>query len=107
MGLFGGGKKPCPICGTLTGRFLAKKVEGQALCDGCGDKVANLPSSMNVKEMTLDQVREFITFYDGNAALRDEFQESYNFHFGFLGGDIFLDVPHRLVRFTGGKSSVV
>lgn len=107
MGLFGGGKKPCPICGTPTGRFLMTKVEGQALCSDCGYKASKLPSGMSAKSMSLDEVRGFLSFYDENAALRDTFQESYEFDFGFLGGYIILDVPNRLIRFSKAADDVV
>lgn len=105
MGLFK--KYPCPVCGTPTGKFLSTKVEGQPLCADCGAKAVYLPSSMDTKNMTVDQVREFIVFYEGNAALRSAFQETYQYHFGFLGGDICLDIPQRLLRFGKGKDTVV
>lgn len=105
MGLFK--KYPCPICGTPTGKFLATKVEGQPLCADCGDKVLHLPSNLDTKNMSVDQVREFIAFYEENAALRNAFQESYQYHFGFLGGDISLDIPNRLLRFDRGKDTIV
>lgn len=107
MGLFGGGKKPCPICGVPTGRFLATKVEGQALCADCGLKAGKLPGTVDAKDMTVEQVRAFIAFYDENAPLRDAFQETYTYDFGFLGGDIVLDVPQRLVKFSKSKDAAV
>lgn len=105
MGLFGG-KKPCPICGTPAGRFLATKVEGQALCSSCGEKADCLPGGVN-SGTTVEKIREFITFYDQNAPLRDAFEETYQYDLGFLSGTISIDVPHKLLRLGGGKNGVV
>lgn len=105
MGLFK--KFPCPVCGTPTGKFLATKIEGQPLCVDCGAKVLYLPSGMETKNMSVDEVKEFISFYDGNADLRGSFQETYRRSFGFLGGTLLLDIPQRLMRFKEGKDAVV
>lgn len=107
MGLFGGNKKTCPICGSPATRFLATKVEGEPLCPDCGLKTSSLPNGNNVKEMSLDQVREFITVYDENAALRSTFQESFKYKFGFLGFSIYLDAANRLLRFADSKDGIV
>ena len=105
MGLFGG-KKPGPICGTPAGRFLATKVEGQALCGSCGEKADCLPGGVK-DNTTVEKIREFIAFYDQNAPLRDTFEETCQYDLGFLSGSISIDVPHKLLRLGGGKKSVV
>ncbi len=107
MGLFGGSKRQCPICGNPAIKFLSTKVEGQPLCSDCGYKTVFLPSENNVKNMSLDQVREFLSFYDENAALRSTFQESYRHKFGFLGGVIILDTVNRLLHFNSSEEGIV
>lgn len=107
MGLFGGSKKMCPICGNPAIKFLATKVEGEPLCSDCAHRMIYLPGENSVKSMTLDQVREFISVYDENAALRGIFQETFKHKFGFLGGEIVLDASNRLLRFDNSDEAIV
>lgn len=107
MGLFGGSKKLCPICGSPAGRFLATKLEGQPLCGDCGGKATWFPGGLDQDSMTIEQFRGFVSFYDENAALRGAFTESYRYDLGFFGGSISLDVPHRLLRLGPADKEVV
>ena len=103
MGLFGE-KKPCPICGTPAGKIFATKVEGQALCKECKKKADFLPGGVR-DTTTVEQVREFIGYYDQNAPLRESFEKTCEYDMGAWGQTIYLDVPKKLLRF--GREGVV
>lgn len=107
MGLFGGNKRLCPICRNPAARLLPAKVEGQPLCSDCAGKASRLPDNLNVSSMTVEKFRDFIAFYNGNAALRSTFMESYQHSFGLFGGAVSLDVPHRLLRFDTSDNAIV
>ncbi len=53
--------------------MLPTKVEGQPLCGDCAKKASQMPDNRNAKNMTVEEFRVFITFYDGNASLRSVF----------------------------------
>lgn len=105
MGLFGGNKKLCPICGGATPRLLSTKVEGAPLCKACAGKI-DLPEGA-LDRMSLEDFRAYIGFYDGNQALRSMFTETYSFSFGFLNGAMPLDLDHRLFRLKDLDTALV
>lgn len=105
MGLFSNNKKLCPICGSPTPRLLPTKVEGQALCKGCAEKV-DLPSGA-LDQMTLEGFRRYLSFYEGNQPLRDAFKETYRFNFGFFGADLVFDTEHRLLKLKNQDDALV
>lgn len=107
MGLFGGSRKLCPICGKPAARLLPTKVGGQPLCGECAGKAAQLPRNFDVSSMAVETFREFVAYYNDNASLRSAFQESYQYSFGIFGGAISLDVPHSLLRFDTADNAVV
>ena len=74
MGLFSNHKKLCPICGGPTPRLLATKVEDTPICKEC-DRKLDLPDG-GLSRMTLDGLRKYMAFYEGNQALRDKFTET-------------------------------
>lgn len=99
MGLFGGNKKLCPICGNPAARLLSTKVEGQPLCSECADKTTALPDALRKGCLaTMGTLQTYLADYDKNQVLRNTFQESYQYRFGLLTGILSLDVPHRLLR---------
>ena len=104
MGLFSNNKKLCPICGNPTPRLLADKVEGMPICKECAKKVY-LPDGM-LNQMSLDEFQEYLNFYDENQQLRDAFSSTYQFNFGFFGGDIFVDAANRLFRLCGDEKAL-
>lgn len=104
MGLFSNDKKPCPICGKATPRLLATKIDGIPICKECNNK-ADLPDGM-MEQMSLEDFREYLTFYERNQALRNVFSESFRFDHGF-GSTLLLDNGNRLLRLKDSDSSLV
>ncbi len=105
MGLFSNNKKLCPICGNPTPRLLSTKVEDTPLCKECAGKIYLPDGALN--QMSLDEFREYMNFYEGNQELRDTFTETYNYNFGFFDGSILLDVPNRLFRLNGSDKNAI
>lgn len=106
MGLFGS-RKMCPICGKPAGRLFPTKIEKQPLCSECSAKAGELPLTMDSSALSLEKFREFLSFYDENAALRGAFQQTYQYTFGIFGGVLSLDVPKRLFRFNTTDTCIV
>lgn len=104
MGLFSNHKKVCPICGNPTPRLLPTKIEDMPICKEC-DKKIDLPDGA-VNEMNLERFRQYLTFYDQNQTLRDTFNETWRYDFGFGGGSLLLDTDHRLLRLPGRRAGV-
>ena len=96
MGLFSNNKKLCPICGNPTPRLLATKVEGMPICKEC-DKKIFLPNGA-VDNMSLEDFKQYIAYYEGNKELRDSFTETWKYAFGFLSPTMVLDVTHGLFK---------
>lgn len=105
MGLFENKKILCPICSKPTPRVLSTKVEGIPICRECVNKI-DLPVGM-VNQMSLEDFRKYMVFYDQNQALRDIFTETYRMGFGFFGSYIVLDTANRLFRLQENTSSLV
>ena len=108
MGLFGGNKKQCPICGNPAARLISTKVAGEPLCSDCAAKASALPDDLRKSRLaSIEAFRAYLVDYDENQALRDTFHESYQHQFGLLGGIVSLDVPHRLLRLDNSKNGFV
>lgn len=108
MGLFGGSKKLCPVCGNKASRFLPLKVEGEPLCGDCESKVLELPDDLRDSTLeTMESLRAYLAVFDENNALRQSFQESYQHAFGIFGGCICLDTTHRLLRLSNSDDAFV
>lgn len=105
MGLFSNNKKLCPICGNPTPRLLPTKVENVPICKECAARI-ELPDGA-LDQMTLEDFRQYIDFYDGNYPLREQFTETYRYHFGFFGGDLVVDGGRRLFRLKGTDGALV
>lgn len=97
MGLFSNKKKPCAICGNPTPRLFPLIIEGKPLCSDCKNKI-DLPYSTD--DMTLDDIRQYLAFYDENRVLRDVFKTTFSFiPVGGGWNDVLaLDMEHRLFR---------
>lgn len=104
MGLFSNNKKLCPICGSPTPRLLATKVEDMPICKDCAAKV-ELPGGA-LAQMSLEQFRQYLAYYDENQALRDVFEATHRMGFGFLESDLLVDTSHRLLRLAGHDSAL-
>ena len=105
MGLFSNNKKLCPVCGNPTPRLLPTKVEGTPICKEC-DKKVYLPDG-KIEQMTIDDFKQYIQFYEENQTLREQFEENYRFDFGLFGGELLLDVVHGLLRLKDDKDALV
>lgn len=97
MGLYGG-RRVCSVCGGPTPCLLPAKVEGMPICKQCSAKV-DLPEGA-IDQMSLEDFRRYVVFYDGNRSLRSLFAQSYSYSFGLFAGSLSLDVPHRLFRLS-------
>lgn len=108
MGLFGGGRKICPVCGNKASRFLPLKVEGEPLCGDCESKVFELPKDLQDSTLeTMAALRAYFAVYDENVALRQSFQTTYQHDFGLFGGCICLDTTQRLLRLSSSDNTFV
>lgn len=108
MGLFGGNKKLCPVCGNKASRFLPLKVEGEPLCGECESKVLELPEDLRDSTLeTMASLQAYFAVFDENKALRQSFQTSYQHDFGILGGCICLDTANRLLRLSSSDNAFV
>lgn len=108
MGLFGGSKKLCPVCGNKASRFLPLKVEGEPLCGECESKVLELPEDLRDSTLeTMASLQAYFAVFDENKALRQSFQTSYQHDFGILGGCICLDTANRLLRLSSSDNAFV
>lgn len=105
MGLFENKKKVCPICNRPTPRILPTRIQDMPICRECDDKI-DLPSGMT-GQMSLEDFRQYLDFYDQNKALRDIFSETYKMKFGVLGPIIILDTANRLFRLKDLDTSLV
>lgn len=105
MGLFSNKKKTCPICDSPTPRLLATKVEDMPICKECAAKI-DLPDGA-LNQMSLEDFREYIDFYEKNQALRDAFQATYKFDDSFFGGCLWVDDQKGLFRLKDYASALV
>lgn len=108
MGLFGGSKKFCPVCGNKSSWFLPLKVGGEPLCSECASKILELPNELQDSTLeSMENIRAYFAVFDENQALRQSFQQTYRHDFGILGGSICLDTAHRLLRLSTADNAFV
>ncbi len=105
MGLFSNNKKLCPICGGPTPRLFPTKIEEIPLCKSCAAKM-DLPDGA-LEQMSLENFRRYMAFYDENQPLREAFTENYRYNFGFLSNDLLLDTAHGLFRLKNLDTALV
>lgn len=105
MGLFTNKKNLCPICGSPTPRLLATKVEDMPLCKECAGKI-DLPNE-TVQAMTLDDFRQYLAFYDENAALRQQFRNEYRFDVNGWSAEVQIDYTDNLFRLSDKAQAIV
>lgn len=105
MGLFTNKKNLCPICGSPTPRLLPTKVEDMPLCKECAGKI-DLPNE-TVQAMTLDTFRQYLAFYDENAALREQFCSEYVFDVKGWTAEVQIDFTRGLFRLASASQSIV
>lgn len=95
MGLFTSKKNPCPFCGGPTPRLLATTIEGAPICGTCKDKI-DLPDG--TANLSLEDARQYLAYYDENKALRDVFNATFKYNFNGWNDLLQIDVPQRLFR---------
>lgn len=96
MGLFTNKKNPCVLCGAPTPRLFATEVEGRPICGNCKDKI-NLPDGV-FPEMSLEDVRQYMAFFDENVSLQQIYHETFCHVCGGWNDQISVDREHRLFR---------
>lgn len=106
MGLFKNNKKQCPICGDATPRLLATKVEGMPICSACADKMDIRQELMN--SLTVDQLKDYMAFYETNQPLKQEFKADYEKKTGFMQLTAFrCDYEHKTFRLKTLENAIV
>lgn len=104
MGLFTSKKNPCPFCGGPTPRLLATTIEGVPICGDCKDKM-DLPDG--TANLSLEDARQYLAFYDENKALRDTFNATFKYNCLAWNDLIQIDVEQRLFRIRDKRDSLV
>ncbi|MDE7299698.1 MAG: hypothetical protein K2N94_12885 [Lachnospiraceae bacterium] len=105
MGLFKNNKKLCPVCGSPTPRLFATSVEKMPLCKECARKV-DLPEGV-LDTMSLEDFKQYLSFYDGNQRLREMFSETNRYTFSLLSGSLLVDAAHGLFRLREDDNALV
>lgn len=105
MGLFTNNKKLCPVCNSPTPRIFPTSVEGMPICKECYRKI-DLPDGM-LKEMSIEDFRQYINFYNKNQVLRNTFTESFQSIDGYLSKKLLIDTAHGLFRLNEEEKSLV
>lgn len=105
MGLFSNNKKPCPVCGEATPRLFPTKVEGTPICKECAGKVY-LPDGM-LNTMTMNSFMQYMSYYEQNQPLREQFTSTFEFYYGISSTDLVLDASHGLFRLKNDKKALV
>lgn len=93
MGLFSK-KPPCPICGGKVSWLLPTKIEGEAVCDDCAGKM-DIQDEIK-DQMTMLEARDYMTWYNENQVLKDNFIISQKIDFGMLDTKIIFDFENKL-----------
>ncbi len=93
MGLFSK-KPPCPICGGKISWLLPSKIEGEYICDICYNKI-DMDSDKSIN-LTMQEFKEYLAFYDQNQQLKDTFVISERIDFGLWDTKIIFDYQNKL-----------
>jgi len=105
MGLFTNKKKLCPICGEPTPRIFPTKVEDMPLCKQCVKKIF-LPDG-TLEKMSLNELREYMYYYEQNKTLRDIFQPTFEYKVGFSWMTIRMDFGNGLFSLHDSPDALV
>ena len=93
MGLFSK-KPPCPICGGKISWFLPSKIEGEYICDTCNNKIDMETDKRD--QLSMQGLREYLSFYEQNQQLRGQFVISECIDFGLWDTKIIFDYQNKL-----------
>lgn len=105
MGFFGNSRNTCPVCNKPISRRMTVRAGNVPVCMECAGK-ADLPDGM-MKQMSLEDLRQYMDFYQKNQILRDAFAETYRFHFGLSERVLLLDTSNRLFRLKDREDALV
>jgi len=104
MGLFSK-KPPCPICGGKISWFLPWKIEGEYICDTCYSKIDIEKNKM--EHLTMQELKEYLVFYEQNQLLKDKFVISECVDFGSWDTNIVFDYKNKLFCMSKNKDKTV
>ncbi len=93
MGLFSK-KPPCPICGGKISWLLPSKIEGEYICGTCYSKI-DMESDKESK-LTMQGFRDYLSFYDQNQLLKEQFVTSERIDFGLWDTKMIFDYQNKL-----------
>ena len=105
MGLFTNNKKLCPVCGEPTPRIFSTKVEDMPLCKSCAGKIF-LPDGA-LEQMSLDEFKTYMNYYEENKVLRDKFQPTYEYQVGISWMTVRLDPVNGLFALHSSPNALV
>lgn len=93
MGLFSK-KSPCPICGGKISWILPSKIEGECICSNCYNKIDM--ESEKLKSLTMQELHQYLAFYEQNKTLKDKFVISESIDFGLWDTKFIFDHENKL-----------
>ncbi len=93
MGVFSR-KSPCPICGGKIGWLLPAKIEDDYICSTCYGKIDMDAGQAN--QLTMQEFKEYLTFYDQNQLLKDKFMMMGEIDFGVWDTKIIFDYVNKM-----------
>ena len=87
-------KPPCPICGGKISWLLPSKIEGEYVCSTCYSKIDM--DADKIDQLTMQDFRDYLSFYDQNQLLKEQFVISERVDFGILDTKIIFDYQNKL-----------
>lgn len=87
-------KPPCPICGGKISWLLPSKIEGEYVCGTCYSKMDM--ESDKASNLTMQEFKEYLAFYDQNQILKNQFVISERIDFGLCDTKIIFDHQNKL-----------
>jgi len=87
-------KPPCPICGGKISWLLPSKIEGEYICDTCYNKIDMESDKAN--HLTMQEFKEYLSFYDQNQQLKGKFVISERINFCLWDTKIIFDHENKL-----------
>lgn len=104
MGLFTK-KPPCPICGGKISWLLPSKIEGEYVCDTCHGKI-DMEDDKKI-HLTMQDLKEYLAFYEQNQFLKDKFVISERIDFGLWDTKIIFDYENKLFCMSKSPNKTV
>lgn len=104
MGLFSK-KPPCPICGGKISWLLPSKIEGEYICSNCYGKL-DIQTEKELN-LTMQDFKEYLIFYDQNKLLKDQFVISEQVDFGLWDTKFIFDFQHKLFCMSSSPDKTI